>query len=149
MKLVPLLNLRQGLAFSADVALMKNSNVSLSHVNLSQWCRKCWPLDDEENKFFIIMKPGLDNKSELKISFAAAAVIAVHPIKKFLPFSLFSKRKSLQEIKPEEVVIWMQILLIVLLKKHIPIPDDSFMKKNNPPTCILPCFLFLWILDIS
>jgi hypothetical protein len=143
-----LLNLRQGLAFSADVALMKNSNVSLSHVNLSQWCRKCWPLDDEENKFFIIMKPGLDNKSELKISFAAA-VTAAHPIKKFLPFSLFSKRKSLQEIKPEEVVIWMQILLIVLLKKHIPIPDDSFMKKNNPPTCILPCFLFLWILDIS
>lgn len=95
------------------------------------------------------MKPGLDNKSELKISFAAAVTAAAHPIKKFLPFSLFSKRKSLQEIKPEEVVIWMQILLIVLLKKHIPIPDDSFMKKNNPPTCILPCFLFLWILDIS
>ena len=76
------------------------------------------------------MKPGLDNKSELKISFAAAVTAAAHPIKKFLPFSLFSKRKSLQEIKPEEVVIWMQILLIVLLKKHIPIPDDSFMKKK-------------------
>jgi len=51
------------------------------------------------------MKPGLDNKSELKISFAAAVTAAAHPIKKFLPFSLFSKRKSLQEIKPEEVVI--------------------------------------------
>jgi len=51
MKLVPLSSPHLDLVFSVDVGLMKSLSVNLLPVNLSQWCRKCWPfVDDKELK---------------------------------------------------------------------------------------------------
>ena len=92
--------------------LMKNLNVNLLRVNLSQWWRKCWPLDDEKNKiwnFFLQTKPGLDNKSEFLL----------HPIK--FCHSLFSK-KSPQETEKSCDMNANPLKTIL--------PDDSFTEKS-------------------